>query len=119
MTADIERIMTDEGRNNIRQFLIDAIDEVSVGTGASQPRSTDTTLDSESFRSVSSNEADGTGQMVSTVQLGLDDANGEQLSELMLHIDDKSLARIVFGDTEKTENLELAFETRVTARNPE
>jgi hypothetical protein len=119
MTEDIDRLLTDEGRNSLRDHLIDSIDEISVGDGETQVRATDTVLENELYRDDASNEADGTGEVVTTVQLGLADVNGRQLSELMLHTGDGSLARIVFGGTEKTEDLELAFETQVKALNTE
>lgn len=118
MTTDIDRLLTNEGKNQLRQFLIDNVSEVAVGTGDSEPRSTDTDLDNEVYRADASNEATDTGVAESTVKLGLSDANGSELSELMLFVGDDGLARVVFGNTEKTDSIELAFETKITVNNP-
>ena len=109
--------MTNNGKRALRQFLIESIDEMSVGTGGSDPRESDDELDEEIFRDDVSNEAVDIGRMLSRVKLGVADANNTQIRELMMHIDDESFAQVVFANTEKTENIELAFEAEVEAIN--
>ncbi|AXR81487.1 hypothetical protein [Natrarchaeobaculum sulfurireducens] len=112
-----DRLVTNGGKRALRQFLIQNLDEMSVGTGSSDPRSTDDELDVEVHRDDVSNDSADVGRMRSRMKLGVAEANGEQLSELMLHADDDSFARIVFADTEKTEEIELAFEVEIEVQN--
>ena len=114
-----DRLVTNDGRRALRQFLIENIDEMSVGVGTADPHSGDEELDDEVFRADVSNEATATGQMQSRLRLGVADANDQQLTEAMLHIGDDSFCRIVFDATEKTEDIELAFEIEISANNEE
>ena len=112
-----DRLLTNDGRRALRQFLISSIDEMSVGVGDSDPDPTDTELNDEVHRDATSNETTDIGEMRSRMKLGVGDANDELLSELMLHVDGDSFARVTFDDTEKTEDIELAFEIEITAQN--
>lgn len=114
-----ERVVTKEGRNAIRSLLNDLLAEASVGTGDSEPREGDTELDDEVYRADVSNSSEDTGEMVSRLRLGAGDANEPDLSELMLHTeDDESFARLVFSETEKSDQVEIEFEITVRNENP-
>jgi hypothetical protein len=112
-----KRRVTNEGRNAVRDFLIGNLSEVAVGTGSSDPKGTDTGLDSEVYRGGSSNGSDGTGDMISKLRLGVDDASEETLSELMLFFEDSGFARLTFSETFKEPNTEIEFETTVRSEN--
>lgn len=114
-----ERKVTNEGLNTIRQLLVSNIDEVAVGTGDTSPSTSDTALDNEVYRDASSNEVDATGRMLSGIRLGSGDANGTEISELMLFTGGgaDSFGRLVFSDTTKSSDIELVFETKVEASN--
>lgn len=118
MTTEIQHLLTNEGKNAIRQFLIDNVSEVAVGTGSTTPRSTDTSLETEVYRDDTSNEAISTGVAKSNVRLGLPDANGSDITELMLFVGENGLGRLVFGSTTKSDDIELVFETEIKVTNP-
>lgn len=109
---------TNQGRNNVRDFLQGDISEIAVGTDATEPNQADTALGAEVFRAASSNVIAGTGKVRYVMRLGTGDANGETLTEAGTFDASGDLqTRHTFGGTPKSSGQEIEFRIEETGVN--
>lgn len=114
----VTKTKTNIGRNAIRDFLESDITQLAIGTGTSDPKTTDTALDSE----VSSKSATGStgadGEVSHEATWGTSEANGNDISELgTKDADDELQDRLTFNSVSKDNTFELKFRLTQTIEN--
>lgn len=107
--------ITDDGRNRVRDLLLDELDEVGIGAGTAEPTTTDDALGDEILREAPrSKSAEGTGRSRYVLRLDTTDANNEQIAELGLFDDGELIARYAFAEIPKTDDFEVEFRAHAT-----
>jgi len=106
------------GRNAIRDFLSGEVAALALGTGTTDPKVTDTSLEAEVIEKAATAEDGGKGEVTHTIRVLASEANGETLAELATKASDGTMEdRLVFAGTEKTNNFELEFRLTQTTKN--
>lgn len=102
---------TNLGRNAIRDFLAGEISHLAVGTGTTDPKTTDTSLEAEVIEKSATAEDGGNGEVTHKIRLLTTEANGNDLTELGAkdaaggNLED----RVVFAKVTKTNDYEVEF----------
>lgn len=112
-------VITNAGRDAIRDFVRSEVAELGVGTGTDEPTKTNSSLQSEVARK-SVEKADGaTGEAVFTVRFLSDEANGNDLTEVGTFDADGDLqARLTHSEIRKTSDFEVEYQLTETVVNP-
>jgi hypothetical protein len=112
------KVITNDGRNAIRDFLQGEVAEIGIGTDGTEASKTDMALGNEVIAKSSTNEDVDTGQSEFSTRLLSSEANGESLRELGLKTSAASLyARLVYAEINKTSDFEVKFEVTGTVQN--
>lgn len=111
-------VITNAGRDAIRDFIQSEVAEMGVGTGTDEPTKTDSTLQSEVTRKAVSKADGGTGEEVFTIRLSTSDANGNDLTEVGTFDTDGDLqARLTHSEIRKTDDFEVEYRLSETVVN--
>ena len=111
-------VLTNGGRDAVRDALQSEIAELAVGTDATDPTVSDTALGIEVISKATTEGDDGTGVATFSIRLDTTEANGSDLAEIGA-VDGSGtlLSRLVFAEIAKTSDFELEFVVRKTVQN--
>jgi hypothetical protein len=105
----------------VRDFLTSEIAELAVGTGTTDPKSNDTSLESEVISKAASAQNGGDGEVTHSMRLATTEANGtgsQDLTELGSKDGAGDLEdRITFAPVTKTNDYEIEFRLTQTVVN--
>lgn len=115
------KVLTNKGRNAIRDFLAAEVTELAVGTDGTDASKTETTLGNEVIsKTVETAEDTGIGEERFTIRLSSAEANGYDLAELGAKNDGGTvLSRLVFAEIAKSSDFEVEFRLTKTVQNPQ
>jgi len=107
------------GLNAIRDFIQSEVAEVAVGTGTTEPKATDESLENEVTRKSATASAGATGEVTHTIRLSTSEANDVDLSEVGTIAGDGDLtARETHSALSKDSTIEVEYRFTHTVRNP-
>lgn len=110
--------VTNPGLNALRERIQADVAELAVGTGTSEPKKTDSALESEVIRKSVTGTDDGTGETTFVIRLTTSEANGNDLTEVgTFESDDTLQARITHAAIQKTSDFEVEYRLTEKAVN--
>jgi len=109
-------------RNQLRDDFLSFVDEIAMGSDGDDESETDTSIGNEVISKAEgsgySNQTDGDGQALHEATIGLSEANGETLREVVLRSSTSGLAiRITHAEINKENDFELDYELTTTKVN--
>ena len=112
------KALTDAGKRQIRDFLIGETETIAIGTGTTDPSTSDTSLESKVIEKTSTDTDAGAGDSEHVIRLSTTEANGYALTELGSNdVDSNLLARLTFVEINKTSDFEVEFTLTKKTRN--